>query len=106
MAFVPWTISPPPDGTGRGSIALPLDPLGESAVLPEGSGAWVRVAAYADKITVSRLACHGTTHTEYEPGTLEAGGDHAWEIPEGTYQVELDYECSAPFAVLVSTLAP
>lgn len=102
MAFIPWIIQPNP--TGKGSIALPLDPVGESAILPEGSSAWVRIAAYPYPVTVSRMAFHGSGHTEFEPGVLEPGEDHAWEIEAGSWQVELDYEVEGPFTVLVSTL--
>lgn len=104
MAFIPWIIQPGPGPNGRGSIALPLDPVGASALLPRDSAAWVRIAVHAEPVTVLRLACHGTSHAEYEPGKLDAGEDHAWEIQEGAYQVEIDYECDAPFAVLISTL--
>ena len=106
MAFVSWTIQPGPGRNGRGSIALPIDPVGDSAVLPPESAAWVRIAVHTEPVTILRLACHGTSHAECEPGKLDAGDDHVWEIQDGAYQVELDYECDAPFAVLISTLEP
>lgn len=104
----PMDVTPFLLAAGGHAIALPVDPVGTSFVLPAGSRAWFRIAAYGQDITINRLAFYGGTFLNpvKSPTKIMRGSNTGWELPAGAWQVEIDYVSTDGFYGIVSALRP